>query len=1225
RLKRYAQTIGSGGYFAPNPLKGRGELFELGRILEQTGHKLADTLSILEKREQKLAVTLQSIGDALIATDTDGRITRMNRQAERLTGWLAADAIGRSHQEVFRITDTTTNTALPSPVEKVLKSGEIVQLGNRTVLHSREHKRFHINNNASPILDDEGNMLGAVLVFSDVTEKYLLREQLQYEKEQLQHILDNSIAGIYTLAQVKQSGNGFEFKYVNKTLEAMSGFSISDWSSRPDFWRAHIHPDDLEQAESERFKAVSAGLSVQRYRFMNAHGEYRWIRDHLTVHRDRNGNLADIVGIWLDVTDETMTEQKNRQLGDILEHSRNEIYLFDAETLKFVQVNLGARQNLGYSAEEMLEMTPPDIAPDMDRGTLLELAQPLRQGTRSQIRFESVHRRKNHTLYPIEVNLQYFCDGGRPVFCAVVQDTTERRAAEYVLKETNRKLQNILAASPSVIYSRNIDEEFSYAFVSDNIVKLLGYNAEQFMSDPALRRNLIHPDDKPLPIAEWLPLKQGRRLQNYRCLHQDGRYIWVQDELIALTGPDGDCTALIGSLTDIDALKRTEKQLSDERSLLSNLIDNIPDLVFVKDPNGVYLLCNKAFQHYLGRPPEDIVGYDDFAFVDADSARFFRDHDIITLNEGKPHTNEEWLNYHDGRHVCLEMLKTPFKNENGTLLGLIGIGRDITERKLYEEKRLRLSDLKSCLTEISRVINHIKTESDLFQAVCRILIDNSSLYAAWFGVSEPESGGVVSLVEYCRDARPDSVSPPDFVRNTANPALSALQQNTLSISTTPVGDTVIRACASMPVLFHRQPYAVLTVCSDTADYFDDDIVRLLQGLTDELGFALNSFAFAEMQRRTKEKLELSAKVFEQSQEGIMISDAENRIISVNQAFKNITGYDEADVIGQDPKILKSGVQDHYFYEQLWNALKSDGFWQGEIWNRNKAGEVFPEWLTVSVVCDDNGNVTNYIGVFSDLSKHKEAEQRIEHMAHYDPLTDLPNRILLKARIDHEISIAKRHMLTLAVLFIDLDHFKYINDSLGHATGDKLLIEISRRLRVSVRDEDTVARLGGDEFTVQLCNIDAQGAAKVADKIIKALSAPIYIEGKQLHVTPSIGICIYPENGTDYDALTRNADTAMYYAKQKGRNQYRFFTAEMQEKSQRRLAVENDLRSALKRRELSLHFQPQVAAGSSEIVGAEALLRWLHPQWGYVSPAEFIPIAEDCGLIMPIGDWVLEQA
>jgi diguanylate cyclase (GGDEF)-like protein/PAS domain S-box-containing protein len=378
-------------------------------------------------------------------------------------------------------------------------------------------------------------------------------------------------------------------------------------------------------------------------------------------------------------------------------------------------------------------------------------------------------------------------------------------------------------------------------------------------------------------------------------------------------------------------------------------------------------------------------------------------------------------------------------------------------------------------------------------------------------------------------------------------------------------------------------------------------------------------------KQNEAKLRLSANVFEQSNEGITITDVNRNIVLVNPAFTAITGYSEAEAIGQNPRMLSSGRQDKEFYRSMWESIDTLGYWQGEVWNRTKDGTVYPEWLSISRVLDSNGVLTNYIGIFSDMTRHKAAEEHILRLGHFDPLTGLANRILLNDRVKHAISMAQRSSAQLAVLFFDLDHFKHVNDSLGHGVGDKLLIDVAARLKSSVREQDTVARLGGDEFVLVLPDTNADGAAHVAEKLLETIPQSYWIDQYELAVTPSIGIAVFPGDGTDHDTLFKRADAAMYAAKKLGRNQFRFFTAEMQARSARTLQLETALRSALKRNQFELHFQPQVSLSEGHVIGAEALLRWEHPELGTILPAEFIPIAEDSGQILSIGEWVLRQA
>jgi len=365
--------------------------------------------------------------------------------------------------------------------------------------------------------------------------------------------------------------------------------------------------------------------------------------------------------------------------------------------------------------------------------------------------------------------------------------------------------------------------------------------------------------------------------------------------------------------------------------------------------------------------------------------------------------------------------------------------------------------------------------------------------------------------------------------------------------------------------------------------------------------------------------------FNGSGEGFVITDPQQRIVKVNRAFTAITGYDEAEVLGQKPSLLSSGRHGPAFYATMWHDVETTGQWQGEVWNQRRSGEEYPEWLSISRVQDSAGRTMHYIGIFSDISRRREQEARIRHLAFYDPLTGLANRVLLRDRVQHDLSMARRHHTPLSLLFIDLDHFKHINDSLGHQAGDALLKQVAQRIGQLVREQDTVARLGGDEFVAVLPDTGAEGATHMAKLLLQRLSAPYTVQQQEFTVTPSIGISLFPEDGADFEALYRCADTAMYRAKQDGRNRYAFFTQEMQALSLRRLQLENALRRAVERGEMALHYQPQAALSDDRVVGVEALLRWTHPEWGPVSPAEFIPVAEGTGQILPLGEWVLREA
>ena len=378
-------------------------------------------------------------------------------------------------------------------------------------------------------------------------------------------------------------------------------------------------------------------------------------------------------------------------------------------------------------------------------------------------------------------------------------------------------------------------------------------------------------------------------------------------------------------------------------------------------------------------------------------------------------------------------------------------------------------------------------------------------------------------------------------------------------------------------------------------------------------------------KQSEKELSLAYKVFENMGEAISVTDSDNNYISVNPAFTKITGYTPEEVIGKNPSFMASGRHDREFYQSMWESINTNGYWQGEIWNRRRNAEIYPKWLSIVAVKDTQEKLQNYIAVFSDSSERKAAADRIYYMAHYDALTGLPNRALLHDRILHAIVSAPRLKNKVAILFLDLDRFKNINDTLGHSIGDLLLQSVTERLTACLRSSDTVARLGGDEFIIVIPDLhDASYAATVAQKILDSITMPYVIRDIELHTSVSIGISIYPDDGTANEELIANADVAMYRAKEVGRNNFQFFTPEMNNRSFERLTLENKLRRALERQEFVIYYQPQVNSKTGQIVGAEALVRWQHPEMGLVSPGMFIPIAEDSGLIVRIGEWVFRE-
>lgn len=637
-----------------------------------------------------------------------------------------------------------------------------------------------------------------------------------------------------------------------------------------------------------------------------------------------------------------------------------------------------------------------------------------------------------------------------------------------------------------------------------------------------------------------------------------------------------------------EVAERTKVQEDLRRSnrFLDSVVENIPNMVFVKDANDLtFVRFNKAGEELTGYRREDVCGKSDHDFFPAQEAAFFIAKDRETLALGQLlDIAEEEINTRSKGKRYLHTKKIPLLDGNGRAEYLLGISEDITDRKCTEAKLYESEALFRAIAEnAADLIAMLDTKG------CRIY--NNPAYRKVFG-SNPLLANFDSFTE---------IHPQDRGR------VKAIFRKTVDSG---VGE--------------RTEFRFL---------LPDGSVRHIESegsaIRDSAGHVCKVLVVARdiSERRVSEdKLRLAARVFENSGEGIIITDADSNILMVNAAFTAATHYSAEEMIGKNPRILSSGEQDRQFYSDMWRSLNENGEWHGEIRNRRKSGELYTEWLTLAAVHNHAGQVTNYVATFIDLTARKQVEERLHFLAFYDELTGLPNRILFVDCLDRALIQARQNSQQVAIMFLDLDRFSTVNETLGHASADLLLKEVSQRLQDCTPQRDSVARVGGDEFTLVLSgDYTSDAVTRVAQSILNALAKPFVLLANEVFISASIGIAIFPADGDNAETLINNADSAMRRTVALGGNNYCFYTQDLNARSYERMRLGTDLRHAFERGELQLHYQPLLDIAKGKIVGAEALLRWYRQDFGMVPPAVFVPLLEETGLIIAVGEWALKKA
>ena len=668
----------------------------------------------------------------------------------------------------------------------------------------------------------------------------------------------------------------------------------------------------------------------------------------------------------------------------------------------------------------------------------------------------------------------------------------------------------------------------------------------------------------------------------------------------------------------------------------ANTYDAIPDETILVDSKGIVRQVNQAVRKHSGLTSDQAVGRHCHELQHDHSQPAYECEICQSIAAGKPLTGHQYYDRHWGQwyEVSLSDIRHGAANA-----GMVHVRRNISATKQAEERSITLNKLYSVLTQTNKVISQADSIDKVLQDICFIAQRYGGFSMAWIGfidghvirpkASSGDHKGYLSSIEVRIDDSELAYGP---IGSAARENRVTCVNNTLSDPTFEPWRKAARergysSLAAVPLHNNGRVIGICAFYSSTAEAFDPEMLALLATLGADISVALERLQQKLAQAETQHKLSQLSMAVEQSDNAIVITDTDFHAEYVNRSFVEMTGFELTEVQTESPMILYSNTKDKDPISELVRVIRSGRQWDGELQITRKDGSTFWASQSISPLMDDAGDIVNYVSTFEDITNLHHAQQTIEQLAFFDPLTNLPNRRLLADRLNQAIESCRRQPDSMvAVLMFDLDNFKTVNDSLGHNLGDELLQQVAAIFSQQVRKEDTVARLGGDEFTIILSNMHTVGKiADIADAIIQKLKQPIDVSGHQVVIGTSIGISVYPGDTHNPDELIRNADIAMYHAKGEGKNNFQFFTANMNEKAQQRLEMENRLRHAIEHDHFELYYQPQIDLLSGRITGVEALIRWNDPQRGMISPLEFIPLAEDTGMIGPIGDWVIRTA
>jgi diguanylate cyclase (GGDEF)-like protein/PAS domain S-box-containing protein len=1118
--------------------------------------------------------------------DTEGRFLAANRRL--------LDLVGRPHGSSIR--GMTDSDFWPEDVAKTYRANDLAVMRNRQqqdleerVLVDGELRWFE--SVKAPILDDDGKLLGTVGFARDISERRTMLQRLADSEQRFRSLFEYT-SSVMLLIDPDTGhiidANPAAVAFYGYPADALLQKTINDLNTLSE-----------EELAAARRRAHERQQNLFHFRHRLASGEVRDVDVYSTpIQGDERKLLFSIVH---DVTEQRLAQQALRRERDLFSTGPVVVFTWDmAADWPVREVSSNLEQVLGYSVAEASTgdfLYAKLVHPDDIARLKAEVGEHLANGVDCfeqsyRLRHKSGAYRWCHDTTQIERD-----EAGEVIAVrGYVFDDTETKLLELSLAEQRRQLQQVIDATEVGTWQWNVTSD--ELLINERWAEIIGCRvADLGKLGFDTFADHLHPDDTAL-VKSRLQQHFDGEADSYECevrlRHRAGHWVWVLSRGRVMDwSDDGKPGWMYGTHLEISDRKQAELELVEQRKRLQHVIEGTAVGTWEWNVQTGETRFNEQWAEMIGfrldeLEPISIGTWAAFAHPDDldRSGELLQQH---FRGETDFYECEARMRHRDGRWIWVLDRGRVFEwTDAGEPLWMYGTHQDITERKQAE---IALRDSEQRLRTAGLVAYDLIYEWHV-----------ASGRLEWYGDIDHELGFQPGEISRHIDAWLALVHPDDR---------EAMQKNVERHAelTQPIDDEYrIRHAdgsyrywqdKALPVLGDGgKPVKWVGVCADVTE-----------------------------ERRNAEKLRLAGTVFDHAHEAIIITDADATIIDTNEAFTVITGYRRQEALGRNPKFLSSGRQDATFYERMWQGLKTKHHWQGEIWNRRKNGEVYAEMLAISAVTDNAGKVQNYVALFSDITKLKEHQYELEHIAYYDPLTKLPNRLLFADRLQQAMAQALRHDRVLAVIYLDLDGFKEVNDSFGHDVGDRVLIDVADRLRQALRQGDTLARLGGDEFAAVMTDLDdSVSCVGLLPRLLTAASQPYRIGEHSLEISASVGVTLFPQHDdVDPDQMLRQADQAMYQAKLGGKNRYHLFDAEQDRNIRGQVEIIDQVSRALGAGEFELHYQPKVNMRSGRVVGAEALIRWPLPYGGVRLPAEFLPFIENHPLAVKLDEWVLDQA